>query len=118
MNIFKLKYESEQQAIIDLKSKGVLVETEETDGNIQLSYGEGIQAVVNIGKIVLENGTYDADFKEITAPVYADGYHYDVMSENEIVFDNAIEVKNPKHTFAGYEVVSDLIYPFDKIINE
>jgi hypothetical protein len=95
MNIAKLKYTDKETAIKDLIAKGVYIETE--DG---LVYGQGIQAVVEIGLIVLENGTYDAEFKEITAPVYADGYHYDVMSENEIKFENAIEVNNPKHTFA------------------
>jgi carbonic anhydrase len=103
MNIFKLKYESEQQAIIDLKSKGVLVETEETDGNIQLSYGEGIHSVVNIGKIIDVEGTYDENGNELTPPTYINGYHFDVMCEQEISFDNAIEPKNPKHQFAGYE---------------
>ena len=101
MNIIKLQYKDKETAIADLLAKEVYIETE--DG---LSYGQGIHAVVEIGLIVLENGTYDADFNEITAPIYADGYHYDVMSENEIVFENAIEVNNPKHTFAGYENVS------------
>jgi hypothetical protein len=102
MNIYKLQYKDKETTIADLIAKGVYIETE--DG---LSYGQGIQAVVEIGLIVLENGTYDADFKEITAPVYADGYHYDVMSENEINFGKAeILVNNPKHTFAGYENVS------------
>jgi hypothetical protein len=118
MNIYKLKYTDKETAIADLLAKGVYIEVENLDKEITLTYGQGIQAVVNIGLIVLENGTYDADFNEITAPVYADGYHYDVMSENEIKFDNSIEVKNPKHTFAGYEVVTDSIDPFDKIINE
>ena len=95
MEIYKLQYKDKETAIADLIAKGVYIETE--DG---LVYGQGIQAVVEIGLIVLENGTYDAEFKEITAPVYADGYHYDVMSENEIKFENAIEVNNPKHTFA------------------
>ena len=113
MDIYKLKYTDKETAIADLLAKEVYIETE--DG---LSYGQGIHAIVEIGLIVLENGVYDEEFNEITAPIYADGYHYDVMSENEIKFDNSIEVKNPKHTFAGYEVVTDSIYPFDKIINE
>lgn len=118
MNIAKLKYTDKETAMADLLAKKVYVEVENLDKEITLAYGQGIQAIVEIGKIVLENGTYDADFNEITSPVYADGYHYDVMSENKIKFDNSIEVKNPKHTFAGYEVVTDSIYPFDKIINE
>jgi hypothetical protein len=35
----------------------------------------------------------------LTAPVLADGYHFDVMTENEIDFENAIEPENPRHTF-------------------
>jgi hypothetical protein len=97
MNIAKLKYTDKETAIADLLAKGVYIETED-----ELVYGQGIQAIVEIGLIVLENGTYDEEGNEITAPVFADGYHYDVMSENEINFENAIEVNNPKHTFAGY----------------
>ena len=97
MNIAKLKYTDKETAMADLLAKKVYIETEEG-----LSYGSGIQAVVEIGKIVLEDGTYDEDGEELTAPVLAEGYHYDVMSEQEIVFKNEIVVNNPKHTFAGY----------------
>ena len=100
MNIYKLKYTDKETAIADLLAKKVYVEVENLDKEITLAYGQGIQAIVEIGLIVLENGTYDAEFNEITAPVYADGYHFDVMSEKEIKFTNAIEVENPKHTFA------------------
>lgn len=103
MYIYKLKYSDKETAIADLLAKGVYVESEqvtEQDTEQVLSYGQGIQAIVEIGLIVLTNGTYDADFKEITAPIYADGYHFDVMSEKEIEFTNVIVVKNPKHTFA------------------
>jgi hypothetical protein len=108
MNIYKLKYTNKETAMKDLLKKGVYVETEEG-----LTYGTGIHAVVEIGLIVLENGTYDADFKEVTAPIYADGYHFDIMSEQEINFgSNAIEVNNPKHEFAGYNKVTEpLILP-------
>jgi hypothetical protein len=98
MKIYKLLYQDSQTAIADLIAKGIYIETEEG-----LSYGKGIHAIVEIGLIVLENGTYDEDMNEITAPIYADGYHFDVMCEQEISFDNAIEPKNPKHQFAGYE---------------
>ena len=97
MNIYKLQYKDKETAMADLLAKKVYIETEEG-----LSYGSGIQAIVEIGKIVLENGTYDEDGEELTAPVIAEGYHYDVMSEQEIVFKNEIVVNNPKHTFAGY----------------
>lgn len=97
MNIYKLQYKDKETAMADLLAKKVYIETEKG-----LSYGSGIQAIVEIGLIVLENGTYDEYGEELTAPVYAEGYHYDVMSEQEIVFKNEIVVNNPKHTFAGY----------------
>ena len=110
MNIYKLKFSDKDFAIANLIDKGVYVESE--DG---LSYGNGIQAIVEIGLIVLENGTYDEEGNEIIAPIYTDGYHYDVMSEKEIDFGvNAITPTNPKHTFAGYynpvEVIEPLSY--------
>jgi len=96
MNIAKLKYTNKETAIADLISKEVYKEIKD-----ELFYGDGIQAIVEIGLIVLKNGTYDADFNEITAPIFEDGYHYDVMSENKIDFGiNEIQVKTPKHTFA------------------
>ena len=103
MNIAKLKYTDKETAIADLLAKEVYIETEE-----ELSYGQGIHAIVEIGLIVLENGTYDEDFNEVTAPVYADGYHYDIMSENEIDFPNAIDPNNPKHQFAGHMPIVEI----------
>jgi len=101
MNIYKLQYKDKETAIADLLAKEVYIETE--DG---LSYGQGIHAIVEIGLIVLEDGVYDEEGKEITAPIYADGYHFDVMSENEIdfgIYDITSLANNPKHSFAGYE---------------
>ena len=98
MNIYKLKYTDKETALTDFMSKGIYVE--------ELVYAEGIQAVVEIGLIVLTEGSYDNDFNEITAPIYADGYHYDIMAIQDIDFGtNEIIVNNPKHNFAGYEEV-------------
>lgn len=100
--IYKLNYTDKETAIADLLEKKVYVEVENFDKEITLSYGQGIQAIVEIGLIVLENGTYDIEFNEITAPILADGYHFDVMSENKIDFgSNEIQVKTPKHIFAS-----------------
>jgi hypothetical protein len=97
--IYKLNYINKETAIADLLAKGVY--------NQDLSYGQGIQAVVEIGKIILTNGTYDADFNVITEAVYADGYAFDVMSDNEIVFESEIFPNNPVHGFAGCEPIID-----------
>ena len=98
MNIAKLQYKDKETAIADLIAKGVYIETEEG-----LSYGQGIQAVVEIGLIVQVEGTYDEDGNVITEPIYYDGYFYDVMSEQKIDFGtNEIFPVNCIHAFAGY----------------
>lgn len=109
MNIYKLKYTDKETALKDLLKKEVYIETKNFDDELVLSYGKGIQAIVEIGLIVLENGVYDEDGEELTAPIYADGYHYDVMSENKIDFSkNEVTVNNPKHNFAGYEPKTEI----------
>jgi hypothetical protein len=100
--IYKLKYLDRETAIADLIAKGVLVESTDLNNNTTIVNTSITQAVVELGIIVLTSGTYDEDFNEITAPIYADGYHYDVMSENKIDFgSNEIQVKTPKHIFAS-----------------
>jgi hypothetical protein len=94
MNISKLQYPNKETAIADLLAKGVYIESEEG-----LVYGQGTHAIVEIGLIVDVEGTYDDEGEELTAPVFTDGYHFDVMTENKIDFENAIEPKNPRHTF-------------------
>ena len=78
MKIYKLNYTDKETAIADLLAKGVYIETT-FDGITSLSYGQGIQAVVEIGKIVKVQGTYDEEGNVITEPIYYDGYAYDVM---------------------------------------
>jgi len=98
--IYKLNYINKETAIADLLAKGVYTE--------ELNYGQGVHAIVEIGKIVLTDGTYDENFVELTAPIFADGYHYDIMCEQEIDFGiNEVVVNNPKHSFAGYEQGAD-----------
>jgi len=97
MNIYKLTYQNKEQAIADLESKGILILTE--DG---LAYGNGVQAVVEIGLIVLD--IVDEE------PIYADGYHFDVMADNEYNFGaNLVKPKNPKHAFAGHQITEEVI---------
>ena len=107
MEIYKLNYLDKETAITDLLAKGVYIEVEDLNKFKHLNYGNGIQAIVEIGKIVLTNGTYDADFNEITAPVYADGYSFDVMSDVEYKFESEIFPNNPVHNFAGCEPIKD-----------
>jgi len=106
--IYKLNYTDKETAIKDFLKKGVYIEVEDLNKENQLAYGKGIQAIVEIGKIVLTNGTYDSDFKEVTAPVYADGYAYDIMSDIEYKFESEIFPNNPKHNFAGCEPIKEI----------
>lgn len=86
--IYKLKYESEQQAIADLKAKGV-VDSPNT------------HAIVYIG-LIMDTPPVMNGMEVITEATYLDGFHVDVMTEDEIQFDNALTPNNPKHTFAGW----------------
>ena len=93
MRIYKLNYIDRETAIADLLAKGVYQE--------ELTYGQGVHAIVEIGKVVNTQGTYDDNGNVLTEPNYYDGYAYDVMSEQDIVFESEIFPKHPKHSF-GY----------------
>ena len=96
MKIYKLKYADKETAIADLLDKKVYV-MQTIDKEEILTFGEGIQAIVEIGKICINQPT------EEIKPIFADGYHYDVMSEQEIDFgSNEVVVNNPKHSFLGH----------------
>lgn len=89
MNIYKLTYQNKEAAVADLQSKGILT----AEG-----YGIGVQAVVEIGVIALDENTN------------AEGYHYDVMSTETYDFGaNLVVPKNPKHAFAGYPINEEVI---------
>ena len=94
MNIYKLNYTDKETAIADLIAKGVYVQTEEG-----LTYGQGIHAIVEIGKVINIQGTYDENGNVFTEPTYYDGYAFDVMSEQDIIFESEIIPKHPKHNF-------------------
>lgn len=96
--IYKLVYTDKETAIADLISKEVY---QEIDG--ELSYSEGIHAVVEIGLIIDQEATFDEQGNLLTEPIYREGYHFDIMAEKEIDFgDIEIFPSTPKHTFAGY----------------
>ena len=91
--IYKLRYTDKEEALKDLKSKGVI----DKEGN----YINGTEAVVECGVIMLVYETLDDKGIELIPAIYADGYHYDVMTNDDIFFDSEIFVKNPKFQFAG-----------------
>jgi hypothetical protein len=98
MHISKLQYPNKETALADLIAKGVYIESDN-----ELSYVQGIHAIVEIGLIIDKEATFDDEGNILTEPIYFNGYYYDVMSENIIIFENEIQVKSPKHSFAGYE---------------
>lgn len=82
MIIYKLKYADKKTAIADLLLKNVYVK-QIIDKEEVLYFGEGIKAIVEVGTIEGVNG-----------------FHYDIMCEQDIDFgDNEIIVNNPKHSF-------------------
>jgi hypothetical protein len=110
MEIYKLQYTNKETAVADLIAKGVY--------NEDLSYGKGIQAIVEIGKIVLENGTYDEQGNVIVEPIYYDGVFYDVMCMQDIDFGtNEVFPVECVHSFAGYAQNADGYIP-ENIITE
>lgn len=105
--IYKLSYPNKEAALADLTAKGIIIEVE-FNGEKHEAYGQGVAAVVEIGLIVLD--IIDDQ------PIYADGYHYDVMSDNEYDFGaNLVEPKNPKHAFAGHSIKEE--YPYEPNFN-
>ena len=109
--IYKLTYENKEQALADLKAKGILVEVE-FNGEKHEAYGSGVQAVVEIGRIIVTPPVMEG-MEVIEQPIYAEGYHYDVMSDNDYDFgSNLVEPKNPKHAFAGHSVKEEFPYEF------
>ena len=96
MRICKLKYTDKETAIADLIAKGVFQEIEG-----ELSYGNGIDAVVEVGLIIDQEATFDEQGNLLTEPIYREGYHFDIMTDNIIDFgENETFTNHPKHTFA------------------
>ena len=116
MNIYKLKYTDKEAAIADLKAKGVYTLEDLHESEQTLSYGQGVQAIVEIGKVIQIQGTYDEEGNVITEPIYYDGYAYDVMSEQDIVFESEIFPVDCVHSFLGYAQNADGYIPEDVVV--
>ena len=85
--IYKLKYLNKETAITDLIVKGVYIQTDEG-----LFYNQGIQAVVEIGLIVLIEATYDENGNEITPPIFDDGYYFALQANKRDELNNRISI--------------------------
>ena len=109
-SIYKLTYSDKAAAVADLYAKGILIEVEGINGQKHEAYGNGVQAVVELGLIMVTPPVMNG-MDIVTPPVYADGYHYDVMSSETYDFgDNLVEPKNPKHAFAGHAITEEFPY--------
>jgi len=97
--IVKLIYQDQDTAITDLLQKGVLINTTDLQGNEVVTYSQSTHAVVHIGLIVDTHAVVE-DMEVITPATYLDGWHVDIMTDLEIVFENEIKPNNPKHEFA------------------
>ena len=86
----KLRYEDKSSALIDLKSKGVV--------NDKGEYINGTQAVVECGVITITQATCKEEI-QLTPAVFADGYHYDIMTTDNVFFESEVYPKNQKYKF-------------------
>lgn len=96
--IYQLKYPNKETAMADLLAKGVYVNTKNLQDEEVLSYGNNIQAIVEIGLIV-DTPAVMEDMEIVTEAIYFDGYHFDVMTEEVLEFDYIVTPKNPNHKF-------------------
>ena len=97
MRICKLKYTDKETGIADLIAKGVFQEIEG-----EMLYADGIDAVVEVGKLIDQEATFDEQGNLLTEPTYREGYHFDIMTEIEIDFgENETFPNHRKHSFAG-----------------
>ena len=88
------KYEFKDQKTAEAKIKALGVETDE-NGNEYPTHGH---AIVKLGHIILEQGEYDEEGKEIKAPVLSDKYHLDVAWKIQDTIDeegNVIKAEHP-----------------------
>lgn len=97
--IYKLKYTDQDTAIADLLQKGVLINALDLEGNNIIAYAPTTRAVVHVG-LIIDTPAVFKDMEVITPATYIEGWHVDIMTDLEIVFENEIKPNNPKHRFA------------------
>jgi hypothetical protein len=87
VNIYRLQYESKTDGLIDLVNKKVINEKGQEIN--------GTESVVDCGIITLVYET------ETESAIFADGYHYNIMTAEDIFFESEVFPKNAKYKFAG-----------------
>ena len=100
MRISKYEFNSKEQAQEKIDALGTATDE---DGN---EYPTHKHTIVHLGNIVLEQGEYDEEGEEITAPVLSDKWHLDVAwddaeittVEEEAVLDEEGMIVTPEVT--------------------
>jgi len=77
MRISKYEFNSKEQAQEKIDALGTATDE---NGN---EYSTHKSTIVQLGNIVLEQGEYDEDGEEVTAPVLSDKWHLDVLWKEE-----------------------------------
>ena len=101
IKIAKYEFDSKEQAETKIASLGTATDME---GN---EYPSHPHTIVQLGYIVLQQGTYDEDGNELTAPVLSDKWHVDALfnglDEHPQVWESyAVEIDGDGvHSFLG-----------------
>ena len=77
IKIAKYEFDSREQAETKINALGTATDE---NGN---EYPTHKSTIVQLGNIVLEQGEYDEDGEEVTAPVLSDKWHLDVLWKEE-----------------------------------
>ena len=89
MKIGKYEFNSKQQAQEKIDALGTATDE---NGN---EYPTHKNTIVQLGNIVLEQGEYDEQGEEITAPILSDKWHVDVAWDNSEITSEDGEVEHP-----------------------
>jgi hypothetical protein len=86
MKIYKLNYQDQEMALADLKAKYII------DENRNIIFGT--LSVAYVGKVIKDQPT------STTAATYKDGYHVDIMTDRDIIFNINNIAAESNHNFA------------------
>ena len=89
MRISKYEFNSKEQAQEKIDALGTATDE---NGN---EYPTHKSTIVQLGNIVLEQGEYDEEGEEVTAPVLSDKWHLDVAWDNAEIMSEDGEVNHP-----------------------
>jgi hypothetical protein len=89
MKIGKYEFNSKEQAQEKIDALGTATDE---NGN---EYPTHKNTIVQLGNIVLEQGEYDEQGEEITAPILSDKWHVDVAWDNSEITSEDGEVDHP-----------------------